>query len=33
MGGTTGMPTTIDAFLDRDRTQRLEHLREDNLDL
>jgi hypothetical protein len=33
MGGTTGMAPTIDAFLDRDREQRLEHLREDNLDL
>lgn len=33
MGGTTGMPTTIEAFLDRDRTARLEHLREDNLGL
>jgi hypothetical protein len=33
MGGTTGMAATAEAFLDRDRARRLEHLREDNLDL
>ncbi len=33
MGGTNGMAATAEAFLDRDRTRRLEHLHRDDLDL